>query len=109
MNAALKFGVCHLKVKHLIILGHSQCGGITELLHEQDLQQALLQSAENCKTFPWIAERLQSNQLQLHLWFFDIEQAELEAYSPENERFKLYDNYPTMRLQVSQLCLITPS
>src|SRR5580704_3338754 len=31
-SAALEFGICSLKVKHLIILGHSQCGGINELI-----------------------------------------------------------------------------
>lgn len=31
-SAALEFGVCFLKVKHLILLGHSQCGGIHALL-----------------------------------------------------------------------------
>lgn len=31
-SAALEFGICFLKVSHLIILGHSQCGGIQALL-----------------------------------------------------------------------------
>lgn len=31
-SAALEFGICYLKVKHLILLGHSQCGGIQALL-----------------------------------------------------------------------------
>jgi len=33
-SAALEFGVCFLKVKHLILLGHSQCGGIQALVDE---------------------------------------------------------------------------
>src|SRR5579863_4140913 len=32
-SAALEFGVCFLKVKHLILLGHSKCGGIQALLN----------------------------------------------------------------------------
>jgi carbonic anhydrase len=32
-SAALEFGICFLKVKHLILLGHSQCGGIQALLN----------------------------------------------------------------------------
>jgi carbonic anhydrase len=32
-SAALEFGINFLKVKHLIIMGHSQCGGIQALLH----------------------------------------------------------------------------
>lgn len=31
-SAALEFGVCELAVKHIIIFGHSQCGGIRALL-----------------------------------------------------------------------------
>lgn len=34
-SAALEFGICHLKVRHLILLGHSQCGGISSLLNQQ--------------------------------------------------------------------------
>lgn len=32
-SAALEFGICVLKVKHLILLGHSQCGGVNLLLN----------------------------------------------------------------------------
>ena len=32
-SAALEFGVRFLKVKHLILLGHSQCGGIKALIN----------------------------------------------------------------------------
>src|SRR5476649_2848130 len=35
-SAALEFGVRILKVKHLILLGHSQCGGIQALLNGTD-------------------------------------------------------------------------
>src|SRR6476620_8908289 len=31
-SAALEFGICFLKVKHVVLLGHSQCGGIQALL-----------------------------------------------------------------------------
>lgn len=33
-SAALEFGVCHLKIPHIIVLGHSQCGGIKSLLEK---------------------------------------------------------------------------
>src|SRR5205809_7699132 len=36
-SAALEFGVCHLNVEHIIILGHSQCGGIHALLNKTEL------------------------------------------------------------------------
>ena len=31
-SAALEFGVCNLAVRHIIVLGHAQCGGIHALL-----------------------------------------------------------------------------
>lgn len=35
-SAALEFGICYLNIKHLILLGHSQCGGINALLNSAD-------------------------------------------------------------------------
>jgi carbonic anhydrase len=36
-SAALEFGVCHLNIPHIIILGHSQCGGIKSLLEKNTI------------------------------------------------------------------------
>lgn len=33
VSAALEFAVCHLGVEHIIVLGHSSCGGIKALMH----------------------------------------------------------------------------
>lgn len=32
VSAALEFAVCYLEVEHIIVLGHSQCGGINALM-----------------------------------------------------------------------------
>jgi carbonic anhydrase len=32
VSAALEFAVCHLNIEHIIVLGHSQCGGIKALM-----------------------------------------------------------------------------
>lgn len=113
-SAALEFGICYLNVKHLIILGHSQCGGIESLLNKRHLQQndfitrwvslidtqtstqdtdlfaqyALSQSYKNCLTFPWINERVMNNQLNIHLWYFDIHEGEILVYSREKEEYQ---------------------
>jgi len=36
-SAALEFAVCELNIKHIVILGHSQCGGIYALMDHIDL------------------------------------------------------------------------
>jgi len=32
-SAALEFGICGLQIRHLIVMGHSQCGGIRALMN----------------------------------------------------------------------------
>ena len=114
-SAALEYGVCHLNVKHLIILGHSQCGGIDALLNADDLQQndfisswvslikdeacshrdinvcakqSLIHSYQNCLTFPWIKDRIAKKELEIHLWFFDIKECEILSYSFEENQYQ---------------------
>lgn len=114
-SAALEFGICYLAVKDLVILGHSQCGGIQAYfdgsnLGDQDdflsswvsilkadrskattvddlAKLALLHSYENCLTFPWIKERVEQGTLEIHLWFFDIKTGQISDYSFEDETF----------------------
>lgn len=113
-SAALEFGVCYLNVEHIIILGHSQCGGIDALLNEAELhqndfisnwvslikpsstehldqdtcaKQALLQSRLNCMTFPWLKEKVTEKKLTIHLWFFDIKTGQLFAFDETKQLF----------------------
>ena len=39
-SAALEFGVCVLNVRHIIIFGHSSCGGIRSLVENQATMQS---------------------------------------------------------------------
>lgn len=113
-SAALEFGICYLNVKHLIIFGHSQCGGIQALINADNLKQndfisnwvslidlhtaekdqnttaknALTLSYENCFTFPWIQKRVQEKKLQIHRWFFDIQSGEIFVYDTEEKNYR---------------------
>lgn len=115
VSAALEFGVNMLKVKHLIILGHSQCGGIQTLLRGDDrnsdflhdwlevidmnkndikstnqaVKLALQQSYENCLQFPWIAKSIQDGSLQIHLWFFDIFKGKISSFDFDRKQYRL--------------------
>lgn len=113
-SAALEFGICFLKVEHLILLGHSQCGGIEALMSDHDTNHndfitnwvsvikpqhchldnssdyaklALQKSHANCMTFPWIAQKVDEGKLIVHLWFFDIEAGEIFAYSEAKKTY----------------------
>ncbi len=114
-SAALEFGICFLKVKHLILLGHSQCGGIQSLLNkevEKDdfisnwvslvkvaacspidadncAKNALHHSYDNCMGFPWIKERVVKGELIIHLWFFDIKKGQIFKYSESEKTYSV--------------------
>lgn len=119
-SAALEFGVSFLKVKDLILLGHSQCGGIQALLNSNDFNQndfitnwvsliktdnfnpqntdeyaksALHQSHQNCLTFPWIKEKVMQQKLTIHLWFFDIKMGQIFTYSDTKKEYQPLDSY----------------
>lgn len=114
-SAALEFGVSILKVKHLILLGHSQCAGIHTLLNKADTKTddfitnwvsliktadfqghsaddyaklALKQSYKNCLTFPWLNEKVTQQTLLIHLWFFDIKQGQIFTYDDGVQAFQ---------------------
>jgi carbonic anhydrase len=110
ISAALEFGIKFLKVKHLILLGHTQCGGINALLNAHTMQEndfiskwvsvidtkidqksspdelakkALNCSYQNCLSFPWINDKIECESLIIHRWFFDIEKGEIFAYDQD--------------------------
>lgn len=115
-SAALEFGICFLKIQHLILLGHSQCGGIGALVNDsrgkcndfitnwvsiikdtsndelKDIDDyakiALHKSFANCLTFPWIQEKFLAEELMIHLWFFDIKSGKIFHYLTEQEEYQ---------------------
>ena len=110
-SAAIEFAVKHLRVPHVIIMGHSQCGGIRALMesqsggdmrvfidpwmaimaptrdmieknhHDAPLDEkcslceraAIGVSLANLSSFPFILQAVKHGHLQLHGWYFDIE------------------------------------
>lgn len=110
-SAALEFGIRGLGIKHLILLGHSQCGGIQALVNNTDdndfisnwvslikkprniddadecAKYALTDSYQNCLTFPWIEEKVRQKALAIHLWYFDIKQGQIYAYSEKDKAY----------------------
>lgn len=117
-SAALEFGIRLLEIRHLVLLGHSQCAGISAFINSQNLAEndfitkwissiklvkddkktadeyaklSLMLSYQNCLTFPWIKERLEENKLAIHLWFFDINQGQIFTYSDIYEIYQALD------------------
>lgn len=114
-SAALEFGIRFLHLNHLIILGHSNCAGITSLLNADFIEddefisswvsllkkssdlnysvddyakESLTTSYQHCLEFPWIQERIQKKNLTIHRWFFDIPNQSLLFF---NDKTNLYE------------------
>lgn len=113
-SAALEFAICYLEVKHIIILGHSECGGLQALKNKSDLPQddfitrwvsltklnpnskkdtndlakaSLKNSLQNCFSFPWLKEKIDSKELKIDCWFFDIHNANLQCLDSNSQNF----------------------
>ena len=112
-SAALEFAVRVLQVKHLVLLGHSQCGGIEALVNQEIVPSdfiktwvsllqscvaaedsvdtcarlALQQSYLNCMTFPWLQDRVLQDKLMIHLWFFDVKTGQIFTYAEAHQTY----------------------
>jgi carbonic anhydrase len=112
-SAALEFAVKFLKIEHLIIMGHSQCGGILALMNQLNektdfihqwveliknhacefespdvyAMKALSISYDHCLTFPWIKDRIDDGSLKIHRWFFDIHQSKILRFHEISKEF----------------------
>lgn len=59
--------------------------------HNQLSQLNVLHQLEHLKTYPLVREGLASGQLRLHGWYFDIKEASVYGYEPDEGRFHLID------------------
>jgi carbonic anhydrase len=60
VSAGLQFAVKHVKVKHIIILGHESCGGVAALLDDDERQ-----ATEEDFILPWVRTATQAKRRTL--------------------------------------------
>ncbi len=48
---------------------------------------SILVSLQNLLTYPWIADKVERNELSVHGWYFDIDRGALMGYSPRLGEF----------------------
>jgi carbonic anhydrase len=113
VSAALEFAVEHLKVKHIVVMGHAQCGGIKAALAPHtlregsfisrwmtlvdaprqhvmmalELEPAIKQSIENLRSFDFVASAEAEGHLSLHGAYFGIKDGALQLLDPKEGHF----------------------
>jgi carbonic anhydrase len=125
--SAIEYAVSILKIKNLIVCGHTHCGAIEAIYHKEELEdpelihtkkwlslgnnaksQALLalgadadqetllrlteklsviSQIENLLTYPSVKKRVDTGEIVIHGWVYDIESGEIEYYDPESSQF----------------------
>jgi len=127
--AAIEFALEKLKVSHIIVCGHSDCGAMTALcqgreklempylkqwlrhgdgalkrvraggkklggaeeINEVSRHNVLLQ-LEHLKSYPRVAELVESGKLELHGLWFDIQNTDVYYCRPEDGVFHVIDH-----------------
>ena len=117
-SAALEYAVCALKVEHIVVVGHANCGGIKALMSRTDTackndfidrwmeiasqacertrldaghlpfaaqcsyceRESVNVSLANLLTFPWIKDAVARRTLQLHGWYYDMNEATMSTW-----------------------------
>lgn len=115
--AAIEFAVLSLKVKDIVVCGHSHCGAIRALYNpplsgsthldkwldlardamlpvmesEEALrrieQRSIILQLERLMTYPMVRERVESGKLFLHAWHYTIEEGEVSILDVHSGKF----------------------
>jgi carbonic anhydrase len=124
VSAALEYAVSVLHVRHIVVLGHAQCGGIRafidnieplspgdfigrwmsmfikpgEVVEQRDRESmqdftvriekaAVFRSLENLMTFPFVRERVEHGEIELHGAYFGVAEGSLFVLDPTAKEF----------------------
>jgi carbonic anhydrase len=125
VSAALEYAVNVLRVKHIVVLGHAQCGGIRafidkieplspgdfigkwmamfikpgEVVEQRDHETmqhfvqriekaAVFRSLENLMTFPFVRNRVERGDMQLHGAYFGVAEGSLFVLDKAMKEFR---------------------
>jgi carbonic anhydrase len=117
VSAAIAFAVVNLKVARVVVLGHEHCGGVAAAMSEMDSatpfvsqwvsllkpavhtcghgtghiaveQESVRLSVQRLLTFPFIAERVEKDGLQLIGAHFKISDGTLSVLDPQTQEFE---------------------
>lgn len=102
MESAIIYAIKYLSVQHIVICGHTNCGGITaknnlknNIVKDNDeylldkwimnlkpsVEENVLNSLTNIIDYPIIKKNLDSKKIILHAWIYDLENVCLKIWN----------------------------
>ena len=125
VSATIEYAVSALRIRHIVVCGHSDCGAMKGLLHPESLaampqvakwlgksegalraleamrldpdSPAALEAVtklnvrlqmEHLRTHPQVFARVESGNLELHGWVYQIASGEVQAWEASGSRWK---------------------
>ena len=122
--SALEFAVINLHVPHIIVCGHTDCGGIKALDESIDMsrqpalsrwldlarpsqrdvdfalntltaverhlaivERHVLYQLQNIQSYPFVREKLENNELELHGWVYHLDTRQISYYDTAVTQF----------------------
>ena len=116
-GAAIEYALGVLKVKQIIVCGHSSCGAMTAVMNggvpadlpcinrwlegahgiksrlpvgasvDAAVRANVLMQLENLRSYPLVDRKLRSGELKLFGWFYDLQHGEIEQWDAERGAF----------------------
>lgn len=122
VGATLEYAVRYIKVKHIVVCGHTDCGGIKALdahldqsqephlarwleyarpaqtqvdawgvepdaRHRTIVEKNVLLQLENLRTYDVVRRALETNELALHGWVYDLSTGGISYWDGDADRF----------------------
>ncbi|HEV8327771.1 MAG TPA: carbonic anhydrase [Nitrospiraceae bacterium] len=121
-TATIEYAMAVLKVPHIIVCGHTDCGVMRALLHPEEVhdlpavkewvgqaettrrlirttQENVRSQLDHLRTHPSVAVLLRQKKVDLHGWVYSISTGDVWVYDLDSERFTslLDDSSPRLK------------
>ena len=62
-----------------------------EEIYRKTERISILYQLQNLLTYPEVKKRIEQNELEIHGWYYRIEDGTIETYNQQNDRFEMMD------------------
>lgn len=97
VSSAINYAITYLNVQHIVVCGHTNCGGVEASKNietiadpslkswvsklEKTVEKNVVNSLINLETYPIVLDALHKSKIQLHGWIYDISKIGLRVWN----------------------------